>query len=158
VKAPIRVWVIVAVLFVLHFLLHVGFGFGAGAPDLLTIALLLAVREIGMGGGAVLGLCFGLFEDALSVLAFGANTISMTVVAIGGAYTRDLFVGDSRFFLASYLLIGKWLRDLFHWMAVGEGLRQPFVDQVLIQGAASAAYAAAIGLVLAAVTGLGREA
>ena len=157
-KAPVRVWVLATVMVVLHFLLHVGFGFGTGAPDLLTIALLLAAREIGMGGAALLGLCFGLLEDALSVLAFGANTIAMTICAVGGAYTRDLFVGYSRFFLASYLLIGKWLRDLFHWMAVGEGLRQPFVDQVLVQGSISAVYAAAIGLVLAAVTGMGREA
>jgi cell shape-determining protein MreD len=157
-KTPMFVWFLVGVLFVLHFLLHVGFGFGTGAPDLLTIALLLAAREIGLGRAALLGLCFGLLEDALSVLAFGANTIAMTVTAVGGAYTRDLFVGDSRFFLASYLLIGKWLRDLFHWLAVGEGLRQPFVDQVLIQGAVGAVYAAAIGLALAAVAGLGREA
>ena len=157
-KAPVLVWVLVGILFVMHFLLHVGFGFGVGAPDLLTIALLLAAREIGMGGAALLGLCFGLLEDALSVLAFGANSIAMTVAAVGGAYTRDLFVGDSRFFLASYLFIGKWLRDLFHWLAVGEGLRQPFVDQVVVQGAIGAGYAALVGLALAAVTGLGREA
>ena len=89
-KAPVLVGILVGVLFVLHFLLHVGFGFGAGAPDLLTIALLLAAREIGMGRAALLGLCFGLLEDALSVLAFGANTIAMTVAAVGGAFTRDL--------------------------------------------------------------------
>lgn len=153
-----RVWVLVGLLFVLHFLLHVGFGFGVGAPDLLTVALLLAAREIGMGRAAVMGLSFGLMEDALSVLAFGANSIALTIVAIGGAFTRDLFVGDSRLFLVSYLLIGKWLRDLLHWIAVGEGLRQPFFEQVLIQGAIGSVYAAAVGIALASLTGLGREA
>ena len=106
----------------------------------------------------MLGLGFGLLEDALSVLAFGANSVAMTVVAIGGASTRDLFVGDSRYFLVSYLLIGKWTRDFVHWVAVGEGLRQPFVEQVIVQGGVAAVYAAAVGVVLAAVTGLGTEA
>lgn len=152
-----RVLILVALLFFLHFLLHVGFGFGVGAPDLLTISLLLAAREVGMGRAAVMGLAFGLMEDALSVLAFGANSIALTLIAIGGAFTRDLFVGDSRLFLVSYLFVGKWLRDLVHWIAVGEGLRQPFIDQVMIQGTIGGAYVAAVGITLFAVTGLGRE-
>ncbi len=153
----LRVWILVGTLFVLHFLLRVGFAFGVGAPDLLTVSLLLAAREIGMGRGALLGFAFGLIEDALSVLAFGANIVTMTLIAIGGAFTRDLFVGDSRFFFVSYLFFGKWVRDLVHWVAVGEGLRQPFLEQVLVQGAINAVYAAVVGVVLTTVTGLGRE-
>ena len=65
----IRIWLLVFALLVLHFLLHVGLAYGSGAPDLLTVALLLAAREIGLGRAAVLGLSFGLLEDALSVLA-----------------------------------------------------------------------------------------
>lgn len=158
-SAPVRVrvWVWVTVLFLLHFLLHVGLSYGRGAPDLLTLALLLAAREIGMARAAGLGLFFGLCEDALSVLAFGANSIAMTVVGAGAAATRDLFVGDSWLFLVSYVFIGKCVRDLVHWIAVGEALRQPFVEQVLVQGALQGLYIAAIGLVLWGVTGLGRE-
>lgn len=154
----IRIWLLVFALLVLHFLLHVGLAYGSGAPDLLTVALLLAAREIGLGRAAVLGLSFGLLEDALSVLAFGANSVAMTMVSIGGASTRDLFVGDSRYFLVSYLLIGKWTRDFVHWVAVGEGLRQPFVEQVIVQGGVAAVYAAVVGVVLAALTGLGTDA
>lgn len=156
-RVRLRVWVLVVLLFVLHFMLHIGLAFADGAPDLLTISLLLAAREIGFGRAAGVGLVFGLLEDALTVLAFGANSIAMTLTAIGGAFTRDLFVGDSRTFLVSYLFIGKWARDLIHWVAVGEGLRQPFVDQVVIQGAVGAGYAAVVGMVLAGLTGLGRE-
>lgn len=152
-----RVWVLALLLFVLHFLLHVGFSYGRGAPDLLTLALLLLARELPAGRAALLGLLLGLCEDALSVLAFGANTVAMTLVAIGGAVTRDLFVGDSRTFLISYVFIGKWARDLIHWIAVGEGLRQPFVEQVLIEGGIAAVYLAAIGLVVAELWGVGRE-
>ena len=150
----VRVWVLVGALFVVHFLLHVGLGLGIEAPDLLTVGLLMAAREVDMGRAAALGLFFGLLEDALSVLAFGANSVAMTIIGIGGAFTRDLFVGDSRLFIVSYFCLGKWVRDLLHWVSVGEGLRQPFVDVVLIQGALGGAYAAVVGFALVAVSGM----
>jgi cell shape-determining protein MreD len=149
---------LVAALAVLHFVLHVALGFGRGAPDLLTVGLLLAVREVGAGAAAVIGLFFGLLEDALGVLAFGANSIAMTLIAILGAFTRDLFVGDSRLFVVSYLFIGKWVRDLVYWFMAGESLRLPFVDQVLRQGTLAALYAAAVGSLLLALAGRSSEA
>jgi rod shape-determining protein MreD len=152
-----RVWLVVAVLATLHLLLHVSFSMDGGAPDLLTLGLLLVSREIGTGRAASLGLFFGLLEDALSVLAFGANSVAMTILGIGGALTRDLFVGDSRFFLVSYVFIGKWTRDLFHWIAVDAGQRQPFVEEVLVDGGIASLYLVAVGVLVAMVTGLGRD-
>lgn len=152
-----RAWVLALLLFTLHFLLHVGFSFGRVAPDLLTLALLLLAREIAIGRAGLTGFVFGLCEDALSVLAFGANSIAMTLIGMLGAATRDLFVGDSRAFLISYVFIGKLARDLIHWIAVGEGLRQPFLEQVVIEGGIAALYLAAIGLVVAEVWGVGRD-
>jgi hypothetical protein len=84
-----RTWILVAALVIVHFLLHVGLGYGRGAPDLLTLGLLLAAREVRAGAAAAVGLLFGLLEDALSVLAFGANTVAMTAIGILGAFTRD---------------------------------------------------------------------
>jgi rod shape-determining protein MreD len=152
-----RVWLVVAVLATLHLLLHVSFSMDGGAPDLLTLGLLLVSREIDTGKAASLGLFFGLLEDALSVLAFGANSVAMTILGIGGALTRDLFVGDSRFFLVSYVFIGKWTRDLFHWIAVDAGQRQPFVEEVLVDGGIASLYLVAVGVLVAMVTGLGRD-
>jgi rod shape-determining protein MreD len=149
--------VLVVVLFTLHFVLHVGFGIGRAAPDLLTIALLLVAREVGLGTAAAVGLFFGLLEDSLSVLAFGANSLTMTAIGILGAFTRDLFVGDSRIFVVSYLFVGKWVRDLGHWILAGEGLRQPFSDQVLVQGGLGALYVALVGLGLTLVLRLTAE-
>lgn len=154
----LRAWILALALVVLHFLLHVGLSYGRGAPDLLTLAVLLLARELSVGRAAVVGLVFGLLEDALSVLAFGANSMAMTLVAIGGAATRDLFVGDTRLFLVSYVFIGKLTRDLIHWVAVGEGLRQPFVEQVVIEGGIASLYLAAVGLVVAELWGSGAEA
>jgi cell shape-determining protein MreD len=153
-----RVWLVVGALASLHLFLHIGLSYGRGAPDLLTLSLLLASREIGPGRASALGLSFGLLEDAMSVLAFGANSVVMTILAIGSALTRDLFVGDSRFFLVSYVFIGKWVRDLMHWVAVGAGQRQPFVEQVLIDGGIASLYVVVVGVVVTAVTGLGSDA
>lgn len=151
------VWVVVVSLAVLHFLLHVGLGLGAGAPDLLTVALLLAVREVGLGTAAGLGFLFGLLEDALSAVAFGANSVAMTLLGVAGAATRDLFVGDSLLFLVSYFVLGKFARVLVHWIVVGSALREPFLSQVLGGGLLGGLYAALVGILLMAVTGLWRE-
>jgi rod shape-determining protein MreD len=156
-KSGALIWVVVVGLFLIHFFLHVGLGIGGGAPDLLTVALLLASREVGMGGGAGLGLLFGLLEDALSVLSFGANSVAMTILGLAGATTRDLFVGDSLVFLVSYFVLGKFTRDLVHWVVVGESLRGPFVSQVLVDGLVGGVYAAVVGILILSVTGLWRE-
>lgn len=156
-RGRVLVWFVVLALFALHFLLHVGFGISRGAPDLLTVALLLAAREMGLGGGAGLGLVFGLLEDALSVLSFGANTVTMTLLGVAGAATRDLFVGDSLAFLVSYFLLGKFVRDLIHWVLVGEALREPFVSHVLVGGLLAGLYTAVVGIIVLSVTGLWRE-
>ncbi len=148
-----RVWWVVAMLVVAHFFLHVGLGLGGGAPDLLTVALLVGARETRMGNAAALGFAFGLLEDAFSVLAFGANTVAMTIVGASGARTRDLFVGDSLIFLVSYMFLGKWVRDLLHWISMGEGARHSFVEALLIGAPLEAAYVAVVGVVVVAVLG-----
>lgn len=146
-------WIAVGGLVTLHLFLHLALGMGPEAPDLLTVGLLLAVREGGVGTGASLGFGFGLLEDAFSVLAFGANTVALTLVGALGARARDLFVGDSIFFVVAYLALGKWLRDLIHWVVVGEAIREPFFRAVLVQGGLAALYAAAVGLVVLILTG-----
>jgi cell shape-determining protein MreD len=151
------VWILVAALFVAHFLLHVGLGLGASAPDLLTVALLIAAREVGVGTAAGIGLVFGLLEDSLSVLSFGANGLALAAIGTAGAATRDLFVGDSLVFRVSYFVAGKFLRDLIRWLATAESVRPPFLEQVVEQGLLGGVYAAATAVVLLALTGLWHE-
>lgn len=140
--------IVVPCLVILHFLLHVGFSIERTAPDLLTLALLLAARETGMGVAAGLGFLFGLLEDAFSVLAFGASTLVMTLLGILGARTRDLFVGDSLLFFFVYFGSGKLVRDLAYWVVAGEVVREPFVSSVLAWGGLSAVYVAVVGTLL----------
>lgn len=150
-------WMVVTLLIVLHFSLRVGLGIGRAAPDLLTVALLLGARDLRIGWAAGFGLVLGLLEDALSVLVFGANTLAMTSIGILGASTRELFVGDSKLFVVCYFFAGKWLRDAFHWVIMGEEIRGSFVDQVLVHGLLAALYVAAVGVAIAALTGMSSE-
>lgn len=157
-RIPLRLWLTVIALAGLHFLLRLGLSLGDVAPDLATVATLLAARSAGMGWGAGLGFFFGLLEDAFTTLGFGANAVAMTVVGALGGATRDLFIGDSRHFFLLYFSMGKWGHDVLHWLIAGDGMRGPFVDVVLIRAPVAALYAAAVGLVIVALSGVEREA
>ena len=148
-----RLWLVVAGLVVLHFFLRLGLGLGGSAPDLLVVALLIGARDLEAGGAAGTGFFFGLLEDAFSSLAFGSNALALVLVGALGARTRDLFVGDSVAFLAWYFLVGKFSRDLIHWLAVGDGLREPFVQAILIDGVIAALYATVAGMVAFILSG-----
>ena len=48
--------------------------------------------------------------------------------------------------LPAYVFVGKWTRDLVHWITMGREVRQPFVEQVVLQGAVGSLYVAGIAL------------
>lgn len=144
---------VAALLVIGHFVLRLGLGFGSGAPDLLTLGMLVAARELRTGSAATLGVFLGVLEDSFSILAFGGSTVALAVIGVVGSGTRDLFVGDSRIFLVSYLFLGKWARDLIQWWVVGEGVREPFLETILIQSPLSAIYLSVVGVIAVAATG-----
>jgi len=155
VKTNRKVWIVVGGLAFLHFGLHLGIGLGNKAPDLLIVALLIAIREMDMGAGSCLGFLFGIMEDAFSILAFGANTFAFTIIGITGSKMRNLFVGDSLGFMASYLFLGKWCKDFLHWIVAGESVRGSFMDAMLIDSSLAAVYAGSVGLIVIVISGIG---
>ena len=142
----LRVLLLCVGLIMTHLLLHVALGLGKVAPDLGVVALLLASRALGSAGGAATGFVLGLLEDAFSVGSFGANVFAMSVTGAVAARTRELFVGDSIPFLAVFLALGKWGRDMLVWAVSDPGSRAPFNDAMLMEGPMLALYAAAAGL------------
>jgi cell shape-determining protein MreD len=143
---------VVGLVFV-HLLVHVGLGVGSGAPDLFLLAVLILARRSHTAVAALVGLGLGLLEDAQGLLGFGANALALSLVGALGARTRDLFVGETILFAGSYLFLGKWVRDLVQWVAVGAGNRPDFVQAVVVSGVVAALYVAAVGLALDFVTG-----
>lgn len=139
--------VFVVLLIALHLMLRVGLGLTEWAPDLLTVALLLTARRVPAGWAAGVGLAMGLIRDAVNLTTFGSDAIVMTVLGFIGGRTRDYFVGDSTFFLAIYLFLGKWLHDALYFLIGGAfGVRDP-VSSLLVEAPLAAAYTAVAGLV-----------
>jgi hypothetical protein len=107
----------VAVLVVLYFLLRVGLGLGALAPDFLVIALLLAARRMrgGVGGGAGPGP--GRAGRGGAPAHHGRGRASPSPSSGTWARARGRFLsGDSPVVLALYLFAGKWIYDVLMWV------------------------------------------
>lgn len=115
--------IFVLILVAIDLSIHVGLGYGAVAPDLITVAALLWARRLTGAYAAVMGLALGLLADSLSLVAFGASGVALVVVCFLGARTRDMFEGNSTLFIAVYLFIGKWLHDAI-WFLVATEARQ----------------------------------
>ena len=143
-RATYRYWIFIGILVFLHFALRVGLGLEERAPELLTVATLFAARRLRSTGAALLGLLLGVLEDALSLLAFGASAVALSIVGFLGARTRDMFEGDSLLFIMLYLFLGVWLREAIQLFVSRQG-----VDWAVLYTDApiAAVYATVAGLV-----------
>ncbi|NIP83096.1 MAG: rod shape-determining protein MreD [Gemmatimonadetes bacterium] len=144
-------WLLIAILVVVHFVLHVSFGIGAAAPDLLTVAVLLSARQLSGGAAAGVGFALGLLEDAVSLGAFGAAAATQTVIGFVGARSRDLFMGESVLFLGLYLFLGAWVQDALYYGLAEVVRRGDPLQTLLLAAPMGAAYAAVAGLVAVAI-------
>lgn len=138
-------WFFIGLLVAVHFVLHLSFGIGRGAPDLLTVAVLVSARQLPGGGAAAVGFGLGLLADAVSLSAFGAAAATQTIVGYLGARSRDLFVGESGLFLALYLFLGAWLQDTLYFGLAAAVRRGGAVQALLVDAPVAAAYAAVAG-------------
>lgn len=136
---------LVALLVAAHFLLRVSLGFGEAAPDLLTVALLLAARRIRPSLAGGLGLVFGVLRDSLGVGSFGADALAMTVVGWLGARSRDWFEGGTPSFVGVYLALGVWAHHLLRAVLGGVPVDGSAARALLVSPVLGAAYAALAG-------------
>lgn len=142
-------WVFILVLVVFHFVLHVAIGLDTTAPDLATIAVLLAARRLKGSAAALVGIAVGALLDALSLTTFGALALVNAIVGFVGARSRDLFEGDSYMFLAAYIFLGKLLHDALFFVFT----RATFSGQwgTLATGAPLAALYTAIAAIVVVI-------
>lgn len=141
-------WAMVVLLILVDLTLHLGLGLGREAPDLITIAALLAARRLSGAGAAALGVGLGLLRDSLSIVAFGADAIALGLVSYLASRTRDLFIGDTLPFFAVYLLLGKWVHDALYLLIRGSVTGGNWMQRLLTEAPIAALYAAAAGVVV----------
>jgi len=135
-------WVFIFLIVLAHFVLRLAIGLADRAPDLLTVAVLLGARRLRGFHAALLGFVLGVLNDALSLVAFGAEAVVLSLLGFVGARSRDLFEGDSMLFVGFYVFLGKWLHDvLYQFLARGipHGETASFL---LVQAPLAALYAA----------------
>jgi len=140
--------VFVALLVFAHLVLHVALGYGPYAPDLITVAVLLAARRMTAPWAGLLGLVLGLLADSFALTGFGASAVALVVVGWVGARTRDLFEGGSSAFTLAYLFLGKWLAGALY-LLVSPGARAAAPRGALVTAAPLYALIAAVAGVLA---------
>ena len=150
VRISISFWVFILVVVIAHLVLHVAIGLGTAAPDLLTVAVLLAARRLTAAVAAGVGLLLGLLIDALSLTTFGAAALINSVIGLLGARSRDLFEGDSLLFVGVYVFLGKWLRDAAYLALTRAATGEPWGALVTAAPLAAvyAAFAAMVALTL----------
>lgn len=141
-------WTLIAILVLLFFGAHLALGLGWEVPDVLTVAVLLAARRLSAPAAAAFGLAAGILRDSLSLVAFGADAVALTLVAFAGSRSRDLFVGESLQFVGVYLFVGKWLHDVVYYLLAGPQLRGEPVIRFLVLSPLAALYAAATGVAI----------
>lgn len=124
----VRTLIAFAMLVVLHFTVRPLLAWRA-SPDFLIIALLLVAIRVRPGSAAVVGFFVGLVTDSLSLHAFGAGAMSMSVVAFVASWLKAVFFADDLSLNAFFFFLGKWAFDLLYLVVA----RQPSSDSVLMQ-------------------------
>jgi len=111
--------VTVFVLGFLHFALAPLFDSWYFSPNLLVCAVLIAARELRPGAASAVGFVLGLLEDSMAVSYFGLATILLTLLGFVGSLTRDLFLGEERLFMGTYLFVGTWVYEAASYLLMG---------------------------------------
>lgn len=142
-------WVFIILLAVFHFVLRVAIGLSVSAPDLLTIAVLLAARRLKGSQAAGVGLVLGLLVDGLALTTFGALALVNAVVGFLGARSRDLFEGDSYLFIGAYIFLGKLVHDVLYFVITKSSHGQEW--SALLTPAPLAALYAAVAAIIAII-------
>jgi rod shape-determining protein MreD len=143
-----RLWAVITMLVVLHFVMRGWLGDPGWAPDLLFLALLVYAIRARPGSAAVAGFVMGLLGDALVPVAFGSGALASTGVGYLAAWGKAVFFAENLLVNAGFFLVGTWARDLLVLLAGGQVRGIALFWQLAVWSVLKAITTAAVGVVL----------
>ena len=142
----LRTLIAFVILVVLHFTLRPLLGWRA-APDFLVIALLLVAIRVRPGTAALIGLIMGITADSLTLHAFGAGALGMTVVGFMASWLKAVFFADDLTLNAFFFFLGKWVFDIVFVVAEHRASGSELLVQLFLWSPLSALVTALFGLI-----------
>lgn len=135
-----------AVLVLLHFSLRPLLGWRTG-PDFLVIALLLVAIRVRPGTAALIGFVMGIIADSVTLQAFGAAALSMSVVGFAASWLKAVFFADDLVLNAFFFFLGKWAFDVLYVLAQRDAGSVSVPLQLLVWSPLTAAVTSAAGII-----------
>ena len=115
-----RLWAVIGILVIMHFVLRGWLGDPGWAPDLLFLALLVYSIRARPGSAAIAGFITGIVADSLTPVALGSGALASTGVGYLAAWGKAVFFADNLLVNAGFFLVGTWSRDLLVLLAGGQ--------------------------------------
>jgi rod shape-determining protein MreD len=134
------------VLVVLHFSLRPLLGWRTG-PDFLIIALLLVSIRVRPGTAALIGFVMGIIADSVTLQAFGASALAMSVVGFTASWLKAVFFADDLVLNAFFFFLGKWAFDVLYILAQRDAGPVSLPLQLLVWSPLTAAVTSAAGII-----------
>jgi rod shape-determining protein MreD len=142
----VRTMLVCAILIVLHYTLRPLLAWRASI-DFLIVALLLGSVRLRPGAAAVYGFILGLMSDSLTVGAFGAAALAMSIVGFGASWLKAVFFADNLALNGFFLFLAKWTFDLI-FLVVGQRAHGvELIMQIFVWSPLSAAVTAVAGVI-----------
>jgi rod shape-determining protein MreD len=142
----VRTIIVCAILIVLHYTLRPLLAWRASV-DFLVVALLLGSVRLRPGGAAVFGFLLGLVADSVTVGAFGASALAMSVVGFSASWLKAVFFADNLALNGFFLFLAKWLFDLIYLLVAHRAQGAELAMQIFVWSPLSAAVTAAAGVI-----------
>ena len=133
------------ILIVLHYTLRPMLAWRA-EPDFLLIATLLVAIRVRPGVAALLGFLLGLVSDALTVHAFGAGALALSVIAFSASWLKAVFFADNMALNAFFFFVGKWAFNTLYLLVERRFSGGELLEQIFVWSVLSAAVTAFVGL------------
>src|SRR6185312_4334601 len=143
----VRTIIVCAILIVLHYTLRPLLAWRASI-DFLVVALLIGSVRLRPGTAALYGFLLGLVSDSLSVSAFGAAALAMSVVGFAASWLKAVFFADNLALNGFFLFLAKWLFDLIFLLVSQRASGAELAMQLFVWSPLSAAVTAVAGVVV----------